>query len=397
MVGHGADTGQAEITLTLVRGLEPPARGNRIVYDSQIPGFGVRVTSAGAIAFVLNYTIHGRERRYTIGRYPEYKPAEARNAALELRKAIREGHDPLESRVLDRTAPLVSDLAAQYLAQHAEPNNRRKTLKDKRQMLDAVILPHLGRLQVAAVTADDIRRVHLLLKATPYYANRVRAFLSAMFSFAVDNNLRLGNPITKTGVPKYPEQQREKWLRSDELARLSKALDGYHDQQAANALRLLLYTGARKHEVLQARWEQFDLEGKMWTKPSAHTKQKRVEHVPLSEHAVRMLQIIKRERDAGTGFLFPSRRLEDRPLENLRKPWADVCKAAKLDGFRIHDLRHSFASHLVSAGVPLAHVGKLLGHTQSATTSRYSHFSDSPLRDAANLLGNIVEKGRRGQ
>ena len=387
------DTKTALITLTVISGLEPPAHGNRILYDSEIPGFGVRITAAGSISFVLTYWIHGRQRRYTVGRFPEYKPAEARNEAIELRKAIREGRDPLESRALDRAAPLVSDLATQYLSEHAEHNNRQKTLNDKRQMLNAVILPHLGRLQVGAVTSEDIRRVHGLLKATPYYANRIRAFLSALFSFAIDKKIRPDNPITKTGVPKYPELQREKWLRSDELARLSKALDKYRDQQAANAVRLLIYTGARKHEVLQARWEQFDLKSKIWTKPSAHTKQKRVEHVPLGTRAVRMLKGMKQRE----GFLFPSPRVPGQPLENLRNQWADLCKAANLEGFRIHDIRHTCASHLVSSGVPLAHVGKLLGHTQASTTSRYSHFADSPLREAANLLGNIVEKGRRGK
>jgi len=116
-----------------------------------------------------------------------------------------------------------------------------------------------------------------LLKGTLYLANRVRAFLSSMFSFAVDNKLRLDNPVTKTGVPKYPEERREKWLRSEEIARLLKALDRHPDKSGANAIRLLLYTGSRKHEVLQARWEQFDLGRGVWTKPSAHTKQKRTE------------------------------------------------------------------------------------------------------------------------
>jgi integrase len=390
MVGHGTDTEPADITLTLVRGLERPAQGNRIIYDSQIPGFGVRITSSGAIAFILNYTIHGRERRYTIGRYPEYKPAEARNEALELRKGIREGIDPLEVRVLDRTAPLVSDLADKYI-EHAERSNRPQTLRNKRQMLNAIVLPHLGRLQVAAVTSEDICRVHTLLKATPYLANRARAFLSAMFSFAIDSKLRLDNPVTKTGVPKYPEQQREKWLDARALARLSKALDKYHDQRGANAVRLLIYTGSRKHEVLQARWEQFDLGRAVWTKPSAHTKQKKVEHVPLGTDALKMLQAMKRDGD----FLFPSPRVLGMPLENLRNVWTDLCKAAGLDGFRIHDIRHSFASHLVSAGTPIATVGRLMGHTQAATTSRYAHFADSPLRDAVNVYGKIVEKGRR--
>lgn len=385
------DTKKTPITLTIVSGLKPPASGNRILYDSEIPGFGVRITAAGAISFVLTYWIHGRQRRYTIGRFPEYKPFEARNEAIELRKIIRGGEDPLENRLSLRTAPLVSELAEKYFAEHAEPNNRQNTLRNKRQMLDAVILPNLGRLQVAAVTSEDVRRLHALLKATPYQANRVRAFLSSMFSFAVDAGLRTDNPITKTGVPKYHEDRREKWLREDEIGRLTAALDQHPDQSGANAIRMLLYTGSRKHEVLQARWDQFDLDRGVWTKPSAHTKQKRTEHVPLSKEAIKLLKSMSRDGD----YLFPSRRLDGRPIENLRSQWSDVCKSAKLEGFRIHDIRHSYASHLVSIGVPLTHVGKLLGHTQAITTSRYAHLADSPLREATNRFGNIVKKARK--
>lgn len=383
------DTKSVPITLALIEKLTPPARGNRIVYDSEVPGFGVRITAAGSISFILTYWIHNRQRRYTIGRFPEYKPPRARNEAIELRSEIREGRDPLQVRALNRTAPLISDLGEEYLSQ-VEQTNRAKTLKNKRQMLNGIVLPNLGRLPVAAVTVDDLRRVHTLLKATPYQANRVRALLSSMFSFAIEKKMRADNPITKTNVPKYSEQRREAWLRSEELGRLEKALDEYEDQVSANAIRLLLLTGSRKHEVLQARWEQFDLERGVWTKPSAHTKQKRVEHVPLSDDAVQVLRSIDSEGD----FLFPSPRIKGQPLENIRGPWAEICKAAKLSGFRIHDLRHTYASHLVSSGVPLAHVGRLLGHTQSQTTERYAHLADSPLRKAANRFGRIVRKAQ---
>lgn len=382
------DTKSVPITLAVIENLKPPPRGNRIVYDSEVPGFGVRITAAGAISFVLTYWIHNRQRRYTIGRFPEFKPPRARNEAVELRQQIREGHDPLRERFLNRTAPLMKDLGEQYLS-HAKLTNRPKTIKNKKQMLDGVILTHLGKLPVAGVTADDLRRVHALLEATPYQANRVRSLLSAMFGFAIERGMRADNPITKSSVPKYSEHRREQWLRFEELARLKKALDGYEDQSSANAIRLLLLTGSRKHEVLQAKWEQFDLERGVWTKPSAHTKQKRVEHVPLGSDALRLLRSIKKSGE----FLFPGR-IKGRPLENIRGPWVDICKAAKLSGFRIHDLRHTYASHLVSSGVPLAHVGKLLGHTQSQTTERYAHLADSPLRKATNRFGKIVEKAR---
>jgi integrase len=182
------------------------------------------------------------------------------------------------------------------------------------------------------------------------------------------------------------------------------ALDSYgaENPSGANALRLLLLTGAREGEVLKADWMQFDLERGVWTKPSAHTKEKKIEHVPLSDQALAILRSMKPE--GATGALFPGR--NEGARVTLRRPWTQVCKRAGLTRaitlqgkrrqitrhkptLRVHDLRHNFASYLVSNGASLPIIGKLLGHTQVATTQRYAHLADAPLRDAANVFGKI--------
>ena len=377
----------ARLTDERIRKTSPPPAGARCVHDCEVPGFAARITARGVVAFVLSYRIHGRQRRYTIGGWPEWSVKEARDRAIELRRQIRDGQDPLARKALDRAAPLVTDLAERYLADYAEPNNRPSSIRNNRQMLDGIIRPNLGRIPVAAVTKVDIERLHRSLHATPYRANRVLALLSKMFSLAIEWGMRPDNPAL--GIARCPEQRREKWLRTDELERLVATLREHPDQQAANAIRLLLYTGARKREVLDATWGQFDVDRGTWMKPSAHTKQKRTEFVPLSEAALRVLRAMKRE--AESDFLFPGR-IEGQPLENLRKAWTEVCESAALTGVRIHDLRHTYASHLVSSGVPLAIVGKLLGHTQSRTTERYAHLADEVLRKATNRFSRAVEK-----
>jgi integrase len=153
--------------------------------------------------------------------------------------------------------------------------------------------------------------------------------------------------------------------------------------------------------VLNAEWSQFDLKRATWTKPSHNTKQKKIEHVPLNKAA---LQILERMAKRGaTGYLFPGSVSESRARVTLRRPWVQVCKAAGLVSsyqvignkrvltryrplYRIHDLRHSFASHLVSKGTSLHIVGKLLGHTQPQTTQRYAHVADQALREAAEQV-----------
>lgn len=181
------------------------------------------------------------------------------------------------------------------------------------------------------------------------------------------------------GIERFHEERRERWLSVDELQRLTDALDGYPNERAANAIRLLVLTGARKSEVLAAEWSQLDLERGVWTKPSSHTKQKKTERVPLSEPTIALLSKLKREAFTEVPFVFPGD-VSDRPVQDIKKAWSTVCEKAGLEGVRLHDLRHTYASHLVSSGLSLELVGRLLGHTQAATTKRYAHIADDPLR-----------------
>ncbi len=151
----------------------------------------------------------------------------------------------------------------------------------------------------------------------------------------------------------------------------------------------MILTGARKNEVLSATWDQFDLERGRWTKPSHHTKQKRTEHVPLSGAARALISAMQSEADPQSPYLFAGD-APDKPLGDIKRFWARVCQAAGIEGVRIHDLRHTYASSLVSRGVSLHIVGRLLGHTQPQTTARYAHLDDNALRDATDEFGDLV-------
>ena len=386
-----------------IRSMERPVAGNRIDWDEKLPGFGVRITAAGATSFILDYYVVGRRRRYTLGRHPEMTAAVARTRAEALRVRIHDGFDPMAEHVQARTAPTVEELAAEYL-KDAESRKRPNSLRDDRRMIKRIINPNLGKLRLKAVAKRDIEVLHLSLQETPYQANRVLGLLSAMFNFGVGRKWLVENPASR--IQKFPEAKRECWLTLEQVQKFREALDAYSDQNAANALRLLLFTGSRAGEVLKATWEQFDLLRGVWTKPSHNTKQKKVEHVPLSTDILELLQGMKPQ---ASGPLFPGIRGGARTT--LRRPWVQACKAVGLvealtvkgkrgpitryrPTVRIHDLRHSFASHLVSNGVSLQIVGKLLGHTQAATTMRYAHIQDEALRAASNRLSQIYTKSK---
>jgi len=261
-------------------------------------------------------------------------------------------------------------------------------------------------MRVSTITHRDVSELHASLKSTPYRANRVLALLHKMFSFAAADSTNewcvTANPAA--GIPRFHEEKRDRWLSEDELQRLAAALQEYPSrcaavakvsekqrqflhkeaQRAMNSIRLMMVTGCRKGEALTAKWTDFDLARHIWTKPSHHTKQKRTEHVPLSEQALSLLEGLPHEGE----YLFAGR--TGACLTDLKGPWAKVSEMAGLTGVRIHDLRHSFASHLVSSGVSLPIVGRLLGHTQPQTTARYAHLADNPLRDAANRFPIVL-------
>jgi len=398
--GLGRKSATKRITSQVVTALKAPAAGNRVLWDSDLTGFGARITAAGAVSFVLRYVLNGRERRYTIGKHPDLSPSAARGRATILRGRIADGEDPLEGRREAREAATVAELCDDYLERHARPKKRPKSIKGDEQLIRLYIKPKLAARKVAAITRRDLDEIHQALRQHPYQANRLIALLSKMFSLAVAWGWRLDNPAK--GIGRFSEDRRHRWLSVDELGALSKALKAYPDRRISDALTLLLLTGARSGEVLNATWDQFDLERGVWVKPSHHTKQNKTEHVPLGGEARLLISGIRSRavKDLGSEtalrkfpYLFPGNE-PGKSLKDMHGAWYAICAAAELKDVRIHDLRHTYASHLVSGGHSLPLVGRLLGHTQASTTQRYAHLADDPLRKATEEFGAMFELAR---
>ena len=362
--------------------LPAPSSGNRRVYDTDVRGFGIRVTATGAKSFVLNYRVNGRERRYTIGAHPDWSVAAARGEAKRLKREVNLGRDPMGERHSEHAAPTVADLAARYMDEHAVRKVPRAQ-KDDRAMLEKLVLPAIGRLKVHEVRHGDIDQLHRQVSQTrPIRANRMAQLLSRMFTLAIRWEYRSDNPVK--GLHRNPEPRRYRYLTGDELQRLMEVLSTHTNQRCANVIRLLLLTGARRGEVMNATWEEFDFDACVWTKPSAHTKQKKEHRVPLSAPAVQLLSELKK-RAGPSPYVFPGR--NGGPLTEIKTFWKGLCKKADIRDCRIHDLRHTYASILASSGLSLPVIGALLGHTQPNTTARYSHLFDDPLREATERVG----------
>jgi integrase len=368
----------ARLTDSVVR--QVPAR---ITYDAEVKGFGVRVTAAGTKAFVVNYRIDGRERRITIGAYPDWSVAAAREQAKALKRDIDRGVDPLGKRIDDRAAPAGHDLWAEYERTHL-PTKRARSAADDRSMWRAYILPKFGNTKVRDLGAQDIDDLHAEIgRSKPVRANRVIEVLRKALNLAVRWGWRTDNPAV--GVKRNHESKRERHLTPHEVERLTLALDNHPNRTAARAIYLLLLTGARKMEVLAATWAMFDLDAGVWVKPASHTKQNRLHRVPLSTAAVDLLKEIQAEATADPIHVFPAARRSGHVID-IERTWASVLRAADLSDLRLHDLRHTYASILASSDVPLHVVGALLGHTQAQSTRRYAHLYDEPLRRATEAV-----------
>jgi integrase len=308
----------------------------------------------------------------------------ARDEAKRLKRAIDGGADPVGEHREQREAAIVADLCSRFLKEHL-PRVRPATQRDYQQQITVDIVPALGRMKVAGVTHADVDAFHRRIsERAPTHANRVLACLSKMFSLAVRWGWRSDNPCK--GVERNQEHKRHRYLPAEELERLTKALAKLRDQGAANAVRLLLLTGARRGELLASRWTDFDLEAGVWVKPGATTKQRTLHRVPLSAAACQLLTEMRRAADSE--YLFPARRTPHRL--DIDDAWNALRKAADIPDVRLHDLRHTYASVLASSGLSLPIIGSLLGHTTAQTTLRYAHLFDDPLRQATERASAII-------
>lgn len=376
-----------KLTKRFVESIIPDSHKMIKFWDSELKGFGLIVLPSGRRTYCVQYrNVQRIKKMYKLGTHGQITSEEARTLAKQYLSGVIHGHDPVAMKKEARSLPTMSDLANDYVQHHGE-RKRPKSLQEDLKLLKNIILPSFGNQQLAHISRRDIETLHREYKKTPYQANRCLSLLSKMFSLANGWGWCEDNPVK--GIERYVEEKRDRWLTEDELKVLWKVLDEYANQLAACVFKLLILTGARKGELLHATWDQFDLEKGVWTKPSHLTKQKKKEHLPLSIEALEILETMKSQ--TSSSFLFPGK-VEGKPLQDIKKAWDTIRKKSGFHDLRIHDLRHTHASHLVSSGLSLSIVGKLLGHTQASTTHRYAHLADEPLRQATQLFGSRVKK-----
>ncbi|MDA8052020.1 MAG: site-specific integrase [Rhodospirillales bacterium] len=399
------------ITKRAVDAAQPRARAY-LLRDQEVRGFCLVVTPGGAKSYAVDYRAgHGRnsvKRRLTIGkRGPPWTPEQARAEAKRLLGLIADGEDPAETRKAAARQMTFADLCVLYLVEGVAHKKPRTLLADNGR-IEHHLKPLLGAKRFDEIERGDIERLMRdvmagktavrepkkgkrppgnLPRGGKGVAGQCVALVSTIMSFAVARGLLEANMAR--GVKKPPTRKMERFLSEAEIARLAEALDAEaaraNDPYPVAAIKLLLFTGCRRGEVLGLQWGWIDFERAMVMLPDSKTGRK---PVYLNAPALDVLAGLPRQQD--NPYVICGRRI-GQPLVGLDKVWVRVRKAARLEGVRLHDLRHSFASIGAASGDSLLVIGKLLGHRHAVTTARYAHLSADPVRQAAEAIGKRIE------
>jgi integrase len=409
-----------QITKRTVDALQP---GSHDVYlwDTEIPGFGLKLTPRGSRIYLLKYEHAGRQRRYRLGLHgADFTPDQARERARRLRTQVADGGDPFAERERERGVPTMAEYAEIYMTEHAAVRKKASSAAEDRRNLDNHVIPLLGALRVSVVTPADIARMardiangktscdekigpqaRRIVRGGRGAANRSLALVSKMLSLAEAVGHRPQNSNPCTGVERFPERKRQRFLTGEELSRLGETFlaaerDGSVSPTHLAAIRLLLFTGCRVSEITALRWADVDIERALLNLPDSKTGAKTVF---LAAPALHVLAALDRPADVNAP-VFPAmrrRRIGDayQPIEDLRAPWGRLRRAAGLPDVRMHDLRHTFASAAAAGGISLQLIGGLLGHASTRTTERYAHLIDSARRDAVERTGESLSSALR--
>jgi integrase len=397
-----------------------PGSGDFYVFDTELIGFAVRTRATGGKSYIVQYKAgsgrKARTRRVTLGVVGKMTPEQARKAAKGVLGSVAHGEDPAADKASERHALPLAEVIAAYIKSHIEAKRKASTAAWVKDSLQRIVAPAFGSMKPDKLTRQDVTRLHSSMSDRPVQANRSLAILGGLYSWAGKNGYVAEGYNPARGIEKFPERSRERFLSGDELGRLGDALrmaetDGLPwtideskpgakhapkaehrrtklDPYAVAAIRLLILTGARLREILHAKWEYVDFQRGVIFLPDSKTGRK---PVYLSAAALSILAGLPRLE--GNPFVIPGEKA-GQPRVDLKKPWGAVTKAAGLNGVRIHDLRHSFASVGAGASLGLPIIGKLLGHSQPSTTARYAHLDADPMRRAVDT--RINHRGGNG-
>lgn len=357
-------------------------------YDNAITGFILEVRATGGMTYSLRYRdVYGKQRQHKIGDAKSITFDKARQAAQVLRSKVVLGGNPSEDKKAIRQVPTLADFIRNNYIPHIHLH--RRNFQSTISFLNIHILPRYGSFHLDQITAAMISEGHQAMRSKEYapaMSNKLPVLFKIMFNLAKKQKVPGAAENPANGVTLFQlNNAKERYLTSEETVRLHEALERSDNTQLKYIVALMLMFGCRKRELLDAKWEDVDLDRRNWRIPMSKTGKAR--NIPLSGKALEVLQQLPRWKECP--YVVPNPETQ-KPYVSLFLSWDTARKRAGLAEVRMHDLRHSFASNLVNAGQSIYVVGKLLGHSQVKTTQRYAHLSDATMHAAVEAAANAV-------
>jgi integrase len=375
---------------------DPNSPSRELEYaDMECIGLHLRVSKNGRRFFQHRYRYLGRKQCLSLGEFPAVSVQDARSRVAEHKAFLARDIDPAAERGKIRADLTFEEFAEKHYLPHAKAH--KQTWDDDKNQIERRLNPVIGKLRLKAITPRDVAMVHAKEKerTTASTANHLLTTLRRMLNLAVKWGLLEKNPAADQ--EKFKEGPlRERYLSKEELPRFLRALDEEDDRLSVAALRLLLYTGCRREEMMSLKWENVRMDEERIFLPK--TKNGRSRTVHLNGRAKEVMQDLlarkeQEERTRGSEYVFPSRKGTAKGyIYDLRKPFEKACQIAGIENFRIHDLRHTFASMAVSSGADLYAVQRLLGHQDIAMTQRYAHLAADDLKRATAGVSEMLDR-----
>lgn len=366
----------------------PEGKAKENYYDTAITGFILEVRSTGGKTYALRFKDgHGRQIQHRIGDSKSLTFNQARQAAQTLRSKVVLGENPSEERRIKRAVPTLAEFCEEKHLPFIK--GYKRSWKSDDSLLRNHILPKFGSIHLDRITPQAVTEFHQGMKTKGYalgMCNRALVLLKYIFNLALKWKIPGVESNPAKEVKLYaPNNARERFLSAEEVQRLRQAIEGSKNTQLKFIVPLLLLLGCRKRELLDSKWEEFDLERRSWRIPMSKSGKSR--HVPLSKAALEILAQLPRWEGCPYVVANPDTL---KPYVQIHRSWDNARKVAGMPDVRIHDLRHSCASFLASRGHSLILIGKILGHSRPITTLRYSHLSQETLLDAVDTAADAA-------
>jgi integrase len=352
-----------------------PGKRKTDYYDDSVTGFVLECRASGGKTLYLRYDNAGRQKQIKLAALGDAPFHQIRKRAEKLRAEVTIGGDPAAEKAVARAVPTYAELAARHMA---DARMHQRSFSTTEGYMRLHIVPRWGRYRLNDIASQAVER-WLADKRAEGLAPATVLKIKMIFQRSFELGSRWGiigcekNPV-RAVRSKPVNNARERYLTADETVRLREATSASKNKQLASIVDLLLYTGCRLRELLDARWENIDVNRQSWFIPTSKTGKPR--HVPLSQSALVIIESLP--RFDGCPWLVPNTKTL-KPFVSIKHAWQEAREKANLPDLRLHDCRHAAASWMCAAGVDLYAIGKVLGHVSFQSTQRYAHVNNHTL------------------